>query len=415
MRNRLLALVLALVLPAAVAGAATARAIPDPPPDGQVFPTCDAMTTTYCISSFGVDPGDTGTFSAPPAGLEFQISLFQLWDPHDSLNANVVANGSTNISSLVPAGTAMHVEVNTGSWKPPAVMTDWVDPVSYTRSYDAATGWNLSFTFRSVRLTLADSDSCNFDNFCVAPTGVVDLPSRASFQVMSGLSQAQLDALDPASRAYNIGFWDRLTGVAFGVNAAGWSFPPAFDPATGSITLEVFAPHFREDGTTLNEGQATLIMPDAAVRDFWGADPDALAAAGSALVATRQDAGSSTVSTVTSTVTRVDGGIRIAVTGFHYSSPKIRIRPRRLLPAPAKVVFTAGAKGTHRVVAAIAGVRGAKRYQAQCTRGRAQRSAIRGARRFAVGGLAAGRWSCRARATAALGGRWTATRVVRVR
>ncbi len=251
--------------------------------------------------------------------------------------------------------------------------------------------------------------NCSASEGCDAPTDVTDDASTLALSV-SGPSRPQLDALPPDLRALNYAIWESLTGSYFGTSASAWGFPPTLNAETGAVSVDVAAPHLTAAGD-VNVGFVTTFMPAAAIRSFWGADPATIAPG--AFVATRRD-GTRVVPTAAS-VARVDGGLRITFEGITYSTPRLTLRPKRLLRAPRTLRAKAGPRNSRRVALTAAKVKDARRYQAACSRGRRTVFARSTRRTLVVRGLAKATWTCRVRAVYQVGGRWSPTQRVRVR
>lgn len=405
-----------LALLSAVLGLATAPAAlagTPLPPANEYFPECSDARPAFCIETFAVDADRDGTFEAPPADVEARVRLFTAFTDRDTVDAILVPvgtfpGGGAGLPESVPAGTPVRLVVRTGSWEPPPVLNGWIDVLSYARTTDAQVGWRVAVDLAPVAITVGQN--CSLDDGCPSPTNVVTEPRRASFQ-LQGPNMEQLDALPPSDREYNLAIWRTLTGFGYGTNASTWGTPPSLDPATGAITLFIAAPHLTESGE-VNQGFVSMILPDTMVRGWWGADPAVLAGS-TALTAVRRDATETTTTAVA--VTRFDGGVRVRIDGFHYSAPRITLRPRRLLPAPRRIGVVSGKRGTRRAIVRVAKVTGATRYEARCTRsGRTVVGRSR-TRMVIVRGLRPGTWRCSARGARVIAGKWSATRSVRVR
>ena len=103
-------------------------------------------------------------------------------------------------------------------------------------------------------------------------------------------------------------------------NAAYAGFPE-FDKQTQEIKLKVSSPHLKADGKTLEVGQFRATISLAGIACLWGINSSAISP--QANVNVTYDDGSSSVAVLTSRV--VNKTFSIQATGYHYSSPTIRL------------------------------------------------------------------------------------------
>lgn len=401
---------LALLAGVGQAVAAPARAADEKPPANETFPGCSDARPTYCIADFSVADA-SGVFAAAPAGVEVDAYLFTAWPVYDrdslvvGLQQPAAAPRAGELAPILPVGTLVRIVVRTGSFEPPAELVAQTDMVSWSRVLDPALGWVSTYVLRTAPYTFALT--CSVSEGCDAPT---DVRSFASYAQLTQFAYPafQLDGLDAATRDYNLALNAQTAGFFLGTNATGAQFPPSYDAATGAITLPLAGPHLTESGA-LNEGYAVVFVPDAYVIASWGADPVALAS-GNALTVRRTEGDETSVTPAT--VTRVEGGIRIEIRGFHFSAPVLTIGARKVLARPASVSARAGSR---RAIVTSAPVKRAKGYQAVCARGAKLVFGTGKTPTVTVKGLRPGTWRCRIRGVAGLGGTWSDETTVRVK
>jgi len=103
---------------------------------------------------------------------------------------------------------------------------------------------------------------------------------------------------------------DEMQGVTITTNAQMFS-PPQYQPPEGNsapqIVVDLAAPHFRTDGSTVNTGKFKAFLPDRLLNSWGVTDP-------SRLTVTAPTSGG------TLSITEVSNGVRVELTGYHYSS-----------------------------------------------------------------------------------------------
>lgn len=385
--------------PARAAGEPTARQTPLPP-EREDFPPCTAERRQFCIVSFEMDIGGSGLFGDPPEGIVVEAELWASWEDRDSFNLDIRSNVppssfSQELAPTVPAGTALRIVVNTGSWEPPPTMSSSARVQEWSRAL-GADGWTM--TFALVTNGSSVSTLCALDD-CTVERGELDYISRASavvWGIWPGLSAEEAAAV----RELETGGWVATNASSF-TNGS-------YDAEARSMNFDLAGPHLTSAGE-VNRGFFSAFVPDALIVEAWGADPEALAAA-NGLVLIRSD--DSERERVRVDTRRVDGGVRIDYADFTYSSPTFSIQARRTLRAPrnVRVIPRRG-----RAVVRVAPMKAARSYEAECSRRNRVRTVESRRPRIVVRRLAAGRWRCQVRAIRVTAGEWSDEVTVRVR
>jgi len=370
------------------------------PADYQALPACVAPTDSFCVTAFEADPSGAGAMTTPPAGIRLDAHFFGSSDPggvsfsFDVRNDGVLALGTNaqELAPLLPVGSSIRATVSTGAWKPPSALFATGSDVAWSRSYSAATGWSLTVQLRTI--AYAVGQNCSPDD-CSAPTNLKDFASFAQASAFANPSSA--DAQQAAAIAQNEGAWTATNASTFS--------PPRFDFAKQTINISLAGPHLTAAGVQ-NDGLFQSFIPNALVAGLWGSDPAELVSTHSLLM-TKTEAAATTA--VAPTVSIVSGGLLVALVGFHYSSPTFVISVR-----PSTTRITLGRPVGKTVKITFAAAKGARSYQAICTRGSVKRTATSRLPRVVVGGLTAGSWSCRGRTRGATPSRWSLPRLVRI-
>jgi len=297
-----------------------------------------------------------------------------------------------NLAPTLPVGSIIEATVNTGSWKPPTSLMVTGSDVAWSRSFSAATGWTLTVRFKTIAYSVGFN--CSPDD-CSAPTGITDFASFA--QVAAFADPPTTSAERAAVLAQSQGAWTAT-------NASTYS-PPRFDLEKRTINISLAGPHLTAAGVQ-NDGLFQSFIPKALVAGLWGSSPEELISTDSLLLKKTED---KTTTTAAPKVTIVSGGLLVSLENFHYSSPKFTIAVR-----PSTTRITAGRPVGKTVNIAFVAAKGARSYQATCTRGSVKRTATSRLPNVVVRGLTAGTWSCRGRTLGAKTTRWSLPRLVRV-
>lgn len=264
------------------------------------WPACDSTHATDCVEAFTIDG------ATPPTG--FAADVFTD-DPFAGfVDINVEGPNSDPLELLyggspLTARSDVHLELNLGSYIPDNLGTTGV-VTSFAIHLGSVGGNTVSLDFSPA------ATSWLFDGCDVGSCG--DDTTRADFDYQ-GLAFAAIgtvDAPDP-----DAGSWIATNAQAFSI--------PSYDATTKSFDFQVAAPHLTHAGA-VNTGSFTAFIPDALLADDWGiSDPSAVTTATLDVTETT----GATTTTVTPTVTRVSGGIEVAVSGYSYSSPSFSIAP----------------------------------------------------------------------------------------
>ena len=123
-----------------------------------------------------------------------------------------------------------------------------------------------------------------------------------------------------------------LSGIV-ATNATAYAYgPPRFNVATQSLDYTVAAPHYAPDGITAIRGTYDLLLRSDVARCLYGFG----SAPVSATISVLADSGVEQAAAVT-TVSEKDGWMRLAASGFTFSTPTVRVKLTQE-PAPTAVV-----------------------------------------------------------------------------
>jgi hypothetical protein len=314
---------LALFTLAAVVLVAPSVASADPVPSiAQSWPACGVAPDTdgrYCI----VSQTQNDIPIVRPASGSYEEPYIDLIGAGD-VRFGVLETNVTSGMSLgnVPPGDVYRLVVNTGAIRPRELFGN-VRNVSLTTGGSAGLGYTFTLTFQPTPIAWwffggscvvgACGDSSTvadllYDGFV---TGyVTDLQS-------SGLSDAEIALRTGFIHAYNA--QDATT--------------PLYDFDTNSLVVQMANPHFRSAGVPATGTYQTFI-PNAMLTGYMNV-PDPASLTGGSLTVSRS-VGSSTAP-VPFTLTHTAAGVQIDITGITFSSPKVRIKPKRTAPGKVRV------------------------------------------------------------------------------
>lgn len=391
----------ALVAPLLVATAAPPPAHADPKPGiADRWPRCGTLPDDdgdYCVVSVKVDG------QAVPERVGSQV--------YETVEVDLIGDGDVRFAVVhyddgspvpeydVAAGSTWEVTVDTGSIHPREAYGDAKD-VSFGVTGSDAAGYRFTLKLDTTDVAgIEDATGCTFDD-CGDDT------TAADYDFAGWANGVVTD--DQGVLVFPLAERQRRTGlVSFG-NAD--QSRATYDYASNSILVELANPHLRADGTTPFVGHYETFIPDDVLRvDMGVPDPSSLTAG--KVQVTRSS------TPVAFVLTHERGGVRIAIDGITFSSPRYTIRPRPTKPGKPTVTKVSHPSRTSAKVAFTKPVAdgGSKvtGYQARCRKAGQAWLLKRGqAPAIVVRALPKGAVSCQVRATNELGdGPWSASKV----
>lgn len=123
--------------------------------------------------------------------------------------------------------------------------------------------------------------------------------------------------------------------------------PPLFDKEARTLSVQTGGPHFKADGTTLNQGFIYAFLPDSLLQagPGFGLPPDLTPEETLALLGVDKVTAGSAAEQLEPDVDYVEGGVIYAVPQFGFSSPKFQYKRRQ-----ASGAFTSKATATRKKV-----------------------------------------------------------------
>jgi hypothetical protein len=314
---------LPLLLFALAALVAPSVASADPRPGiAETWPACGVLPDNdgrYCV----ISQTQNDIPIVRPASGSYEEPYIDLIGAGD-VRFGVYETNVTSGMSLgnVPPGDVYRLVVNTGNIKPRELFGN-VRNVSLSTGGSAALGYTFTLTFQPTPVAwLFFGGSCVV-GACGDSTTVADLlydgfvTGYVTDLQSSGLSDAEISLRAGFIHAYNA--QDATT--------------PFYDFDTNSLVIQMANPHFRTSGVPATGTYQTFI-PNAMLTGYMNV-PDPASLTGGSLTVSRS-VGSST-SSVPFTLTHLAGGIAIDITGITFSSPKIRIKPKRTAPGKVRI------------------------------------------------------------------------------
>lgn len=391
--------------------------IPSTYNDYDEFPSCNNITTTFCVETFTIDLDGDGVFETPlqNSGISFHAWLFSIkgWNT-PGLSYEIRLNGNQELSPTIPAGTASQFSVNTGTFKPSPSLFARAEIIEFDVNQING-NWVTTGRWKTNSYTFGMESSSG------------------------GTINYNKDLRDYFSLAQGVQFYEEPStlleskkGMWVSTNASSTG-EIQFDASTMTWSVELGGPSNKTDGS-VNIVDYRIFIPDTFIQFAYGTTADVLAGA---LSMTRTDAGvtRSVKATVTRLVSPLPGilvtlpDIRVfgtvvaqsvssnsvrASAARYSANPTIKISPKRaLLRAPQLRQVTRSSKTSIRVVGST--VAGAKRYQAMCNKGLETRMVRGRTPNIRVTKLSKGKWTCKIRAQSTLAGRWSKTTRVTLR
>jgi hypothetical protein len=185
-----------------------------------------------------------------------------------------------------------------------------------------ANGTTYTFSASPVPVPIASSSTA-----CTGETGVAAAEANEVQVIVAPLN-------DPTS-----GFGvDGVSGKMYVESNGPCSLStPVWNSSTQQLSWTVAAPHFADDGTTVNQGFYQAMIPGADANALWGLTNVNQAA--SALTITETSTGDASTNTSVGSISVKNGNIIISYTGFQYSKPTFTIKknPKYQFTAPKAI------------------------------------------------------------------------------
>lgn len=241
------------------------------------------------------DPSNNATYVANQIGNSYQASL----NPSDIITVSLK-------TGTAQTGVTMAIANNFSS----VIGSD-------------ANGTTYTFTATAVPVPIASNTSS-----CTGETGVAAAVANQLQVIVAPVN-------DPTS-----GFGvDGVSGKMYVESNGACSLStPVWDATAKQFSWTAGAPHFADDGKTVNLGFFQALIPGADAGILWGLTN--INDAATALVISETSGGDTSNVTSVSSISVKNGNIIISYTGFQYSKPKFTIskNPKYKFSAPTKVL-----------------------------------------------------------------------------
>lgn len=209
-----------------------------------------ACGTAPCYTAFTVNGG------SPPAGVGLSLN-----SSNGQVQVSLTNSGQTELSPALTTSDTIHMVLNVGSF----------DPVVFgTTGLISAFSETINGTSNTITLDVKPSASSWNQNGCsVVSCGSDQNPVTATNDfasvVLGFVSDLSSGGATQATK-------DAMRGTWFSTNAQSLTLP-SFDPNTSQVKFTVAAPHFKKDGSTLNQGFFEFFAPDTLVKSMGVSDP----------------------------------------------------------------------------------------------------------------------------------------------
>ena len=422
------------------------------PTEREYFPLCATPTSTNCYLNPEVKlPGDTEWVS-PPSNVYFGINAFDIeFGPSLVIDMRLNNNqGEQDLSDVLPYGTEIKVEINTGSWQPNPKAHGVSVIRSFSQIQDSNQNWITSAHFSTINWSAASNCSVeeDFANSCLNPGTASDSQGQGFWNDFDSFAQVVFWGVPLSVDAQSLAQYRMWDGMFISSNASG-GYDPYFDRASSSWVITNVGPGRYKDGTTTNWLYFQAFIPDRSIELLLGTPAEESL---SSISFTRQDANAATASSPSSArIERVAGGILITMprytfdpnpgtppsvysvrnvaataqannvvrnvgAGANATTLKITFKKKTaVVVAPAKASFkSASAKSKTITLVAKTAAR-ATSYQATCSKGRTSKTVTSRTTTIKLTKMTKGTWTCKVRAKNSKTGAWSSTKTVKVR
>lgn len=300
------------------------------------WPMCSATETSECVESFNVAGVDQTTRPGWVAARDMPIFVNS---PPAAYGKGVWMFFTVDSKTQIQPGDEVRIDVRLGP-----------------DSVDIASGGVRGGEILPGALLWEVRDGHLLVNYKAIPWAFYGTPGAAGNPLLGGDPNRECSAWPtqtdcggeaghaaPGLGSYMLargGFYD-LTGADFaarrdvnrGISIASNAFnvgPPHGDPTTGTATVPLAAPHWRDpERTQLNEGRVQVWLP-ASLLQSRGFSVDLAKSLYSQVEVTSSDGQPIKVS-----LEGLAGGLLVSVSGFHYSAPTLRVQSKVNSPSAA--------------------------------------------------------------------------------
>jgi hypothetical protein len=369
------------------------------------FDDCNQSTKTFCIETYGIDVDGDGTYTTPDiySPINMRAWLFDLSSDMPGLGWELNVANNQELDPLVPVGTRLKVRINTGGFRPNPNLFATAKIIDFA-VFEENGNWITTSTFETI--PYSSMLDCDSDPDCDKPKNRRDYRSFAQ-------SILRWDDPSPTTEA-QANMW-----VATNASTV---YELQFDREKLEWSVLLLSPLTKADGSR-NEVMYESFIPDTAISFLYGTTADLLAR-NLTVTRTEMDVTTAVKASITRLLEPVPG-ILISIPDIRFNGkvvekkskiatsavgrsvkPEIRVSPKKpVLPEPRNVRVRAS-KGS--AVVSSSTVRGAKKYEAMCSRG-AQAILTKGAApSITMKGLTPGKWKCQMRSLGSLAGNWSA-------
>ncbi len=274
-------------------------------------------------------------------GLHIDVKAVNAFDNHiymqvkgtkiDAANVTTLAKmEGTNTPVSLNLDDVITVKIKTKNFKP-GVTIAFANNVKVDRQGDGSSN-SMIITAQPIPLAMAKAVAD-----CTGENGV-------ALYTNNGIGVFVAATNDPSS-----GFGvDGVSGdMVVSTNGMCSTSTPTWDAATKSLNWVAAAPHFAEDGKSINQGAYKAMIPVADAKLLWGLENPQDAVTDLAVSMTT-DINGTAVNTVKSIAVK-NGFIIISSTGYQYSKPKFKLYKKA---SKVKTITCVKGKTTKKVTAA---------------------------------------------------------------
>ena len=259
---------------------------------------------------------------SPPADVIFYVHGF------DSSNSPSLVvdmrlynkNGQQDLSTLLPVGTGIKVDINTGNWQPNPQAHAVAVLNGFSQTQDANSNWITSVEFTTTNWSPASN--CTISDGCDAPGTANGEPGDNGYQQgfwsdYASFAQVVFWGVSTSATEADIAWWHKWDGMFTSSNASGGG-DPWYDTENSSWVVETAGPQTLSDGQTTNWLTFKAFIPDHSVLEVYGING---ADAAPNFVVTRRDGNQTTDQTLDAIITHVDSpnpGISINIPRYTF-------------------------------------------------------------------------------------------------
>ena len=399
------------------------------PSERAYFPLCTSENETNCYSNPQIKLPSSSSWTTPSGDVYFGINAFDISNaPSLAIDMRLGGNqGDQDLSSVLPYGTEIKVNIRTGTWQPNPQANGVAAINGFTQNQNVNGNWTTSVDFTTTNWSAASN--CSVDDGCANPgTANGTDPNANGYQSafwndFASFAQVVFWGVSRTATESDIAWWHKWDGMYTSSNASS-GYGPWYDLESSAWVIQKAAPARTRDGSQTNWLMFNAFIPDHSILEVYGING---ADAVPNFRVTRQNDGATSQVEVAASITHVtepNPGVFISIPRYSFdlnpTALHVRgirsvssvaasgtLRIKYIKPAPGKTRVTSKSTVNGTATLRAQAMTGATSYEASCSKGSTTKTGTSTSTTVNVRNLSEGNWSCKVRAKNPTNGAWS--------